>query len=103
MKELHQILVEPHITEASSKNMVETQKGGVQVYRYVFKVNLDANKNEIRQAIEKRFSVQVDAVRTLITRGKVKRVRLVAGKKSNWKKAYIKLKPGQKISEFEGT
>ena len=103
MKELHQILVEPHITENSTKNMVKTLKGGAQVYNYVFKVNLDANKHEIRDAIEKRFSVKVDTVRTLIVRGKIKRVRVVAGKKSNWKKAYIKLQAGQKISEFEGT
>ncbi|HSQ42117.1 MAG TPA: 50S ribosomal protein L23 [Fibrobacteraceae bacterium] len=100
MKDIHQVLVEPHITEVSTKNMVDPKTG---VYRYVFKVYLDANKQEIRAAIEKRFSVQVDTIRTLIVRGKIKRVRVVAGKKSNWKKAYIKLKPGHKISEFEGT
>jgi large subunit ribosomal protein L23 len=102
MKDIHQILVEPHITENSTKNMVKSVKG-VQIYNYVFKVNIDANKHEIRDAIEKRFAVKVDDVRTLIVRGKIKRVRVVAGKKSNWKKAYIKLQPGQKISEFEGT
>ncbi len=102
MKTINEILVEPHITEQSSKNMLSTNKAGQQVYRYVFKVDLDANKHEIAGAVEKRFNVQVESVRTLIVRGKIKRVRLVAGKKSNWKKAYIQLKPGQKISEFEG-
>jgi large subunit ribosomal protein L23 len=46
--------------------------------------------------------VKVDAVNTAITRGKIKRVRMVPGKKPNWKKAYITLKAGQKIAEFEG-
>ena len=98
MKEIHEILVAPHITESSSKNMVDAAG----IYRYVFKVALDANKLEIKDAVEKRFGVKVDNVRTLINRGKIKRVRLVAGKKSNWKKAYIKLQAGQKIAEFEG-
>ena len=99
MIDINQILVEPHVTEYSTKHMVDS-KG---IYRYVFKVALDASKPEIRSAIESRFAVKVDTVRTLIVRGKIKRVRTVAGKKSNWKKAYIKLLPGQKISEFEGT
>jgi len=99
MKPIHEILVEPHITENTTKNMVDPRSGA---YSYVFKVGLTSNKVEIREAIEKRFGVKVDSVRTLIVRGKVKRVRLVAGKKSNWKKAYITLKPGNKISEFEG-
>jgi len=103
MKNISEVLVEPHITELSTKNMVTTVKGGAQIYRYVFKVSIDANKHEITEAVEKRFGVKVDSVRTLIVRGKIKRVRLVAGKKSNWKKAYIKLLPGHKISEFEGT
>ena len=59
-------------------------------------------KDEIKAAIEKRFDVKVDSVNTLINRGKIKRVRMVAGKKPNWKKAYITLKAGQKIAEFEG-
>lgn len=100
MKAIHEILIEPHITENSTKNMVDPRSGA---YHYVFKVALDTNKTEIREAVEKRFSVKVDKVRTLIVRGKIKRVRVVAGKKSNWKKAYITLKPGNKISEFEGT
>lgn len=99
MKEIHQILVAPHITESTSKNMVDARNG---VYRYAFKVAMDANKIEIKQAIEQRFGVKVDTVRTLVNRGKIKRVRLVAGKKPNWKKAYIKLQAGHKIAEFEG-
>jgi len=103
MKSVNEILVEPHITEQSTKDMVKNTKSGAQIYRYVFKVSMEANKHEITEAIEKRFGVKVDSVRTLVVRGKIKRVRMVAGKKSNWKKAYIKLLPGHKISEFEGT
>lgn len=99
MKEIHEILVAPHITEDSTKNMVDLRSG---VRQYVFKVAMDASKPEIKAAIEKRFDVKVDSVNTLINRGKMKRVRYVAGKKSNWKKAYITLKAGQKIAELEG-
>ena len=99
MKELHEILVAPHVTEESTKNMVNPRND---VHKYVFKVAMKATKDEIKAAIEKRFDVKVDSVNTVITRGKIKRVRMVAGKKPNWKKAYITLKAGQKIAEFEG-
>ncbi|MBO5422668.1 MAG: 50S ribosomal protein L23 [Fibrobacteraceae bacterium] len=99
MKEIHEILVAPHITEDSTKKMVDARTG---VRQYVFKVAMDASKSDIKEAIEKRFDVKVDSVNTLINRGKMKRVRLIAGKKSNWKKAYITLKAGQKIAELEG-
>ena len=99
MKELHEILVAPHVTEETTKNMVNPKSGA---RKYVFKVALNASKDEVKAAIEKRFDVKVASVNTLINRGKIKRVRMVAGKKPNWKKAYITLKAGQKIAEFEG-
>jgi large subunit ribosomal protein L23 len=100
MKPLHQIIIEPHITEATAKGLMNPQGG---IMRYTFKVAMSANKHEIREAIETRFGVKVDTVRTVVVRGKIKRVRLIAGKRPNWKKAYIKLLPGEKIKEFEGT
>ncbi len=101
MSEIHEILVAPHITEATAKLTANVRND---VHKYVFKVAKTATKTEIKDAIEKRFGVKVDSVNTLINRGKIKRVRMgaVAGKKSNWKKAYITLKAGQKIAEFEG-
>ena len=99
MKEIHQILIAPHITEETTRNMIAPKSG---VRTYVFKVAKDASKTDIKAAIEKRFEVKVDSVNTLINRGKMKRVRMVVGKKSNWKKAYITLKAGQKIAELEG-
>lgn len=99
MKEIREILVAPHVTEETMKNMVNPRND---VRKYVFKVAMDASKTDIKAAIEKRFDVKVASVNTLINRGKIKRVRMVAGKKPNWKKAYITLKAGQKIAEFEG-
>ena len=99
MKELHEILKEPHITESTAKMMINPRTG---VRQYVFKVGLSATKQEIKSAIESRFNVKVDSVNTLINRGKMKRVRMAVGKKSNWKKAYITLQAGNKIAEFEG-
>lgn len=99
MKELHRILVEPYFTEKTSSFMSENGSG---VFNYAFKVAVDANKIEIKQAIEKRFEVKVDNVRTVLTPGKLKRVRMIAGRTAKWKKAYVKLQPGFKISEFEG-
>lgn len=72
------------------------------IRQYVFKVAKDATKSENQECDRTRFNVKVTAVNTLINRGKIKRVRTVAGKKSNWKKAYIKLQAYQKIAEFEG-
>ena len=99
MKEIREILVAPHVTEETMKYMVNKRND---VHKYVFKVAMDASKADIKAAIEKRFEVKVAKVNTLINRGKIKRVRMVAGKKPNWKKAYITLKAGQKIAEFEG-
>ena len=100
MAEIHEILVAPHITEDTAK--IAAQSKGAK--KYVFKVAKSATKTEIKEAIEKRFNVSVESVNTLINRGKMKRVRMgmAAGKKSNWKKAYITLKAGQSIAEFEG-
>ena len=99
MKEIREILLTPHITEETMKNMVNPRND---VHKYLFKVAMNATKTDIKAAVEKRFDVKVDSVNTVITRGKIKRVRMVAGKKPNWKKAYITLKAGQKIAEFEG-
>ena len=66
-----------------------------------FEVAHDANKIEIRAAIQKIFNVRVVSVNTLITRGKERRVGKRVGRQSNWKKAIVTLKPDQKIDLFE--
>ena len=69
--------------------------------QYHFEVARDANKIEIKRAIETIFSVKVGSVRTQQLRGKVKRQGRYAGRRSDWKKAIVTLKPDQKIELFE--
>jgi large subunit ribosomal protein L23 len=69
--------------------------------QYFFEVARDANKIEIKRAVEAIFNVKVKAVQTLQIRGKVKRQGRYAGKRSDWKKAVVTLKPDQKIELFE--
>ena len=68
----------------------------------LFEVAKDANKVEIRHAVEKLWNVDVISVRTVIVRGKAKRVGRFMGKISNWKKAVVTIAPGQNIEFFEG-
>ena len=66
----------------------------------VFQVAVDANKTEIKRAIETLFGSKVDSVRTTIAHGKVKRQGRFAGRRSDWKKAYVTLREGAKMPEF---
>jgi large subunit ribosomal protein L23 len=66
----------------------------------VFEVSVDANKVQIRQAVEKLLGSKVEHVRTAIAHGKVKRQGRFAGRRSDWKKAYVRLREGEKIPEF---
>jgi large subunit ribosomal protein L23 len=70
----------------------------------VFQVATGANKIEIKQAIEKLLGSKVESIRTAMAHGKVKRQGRFSGRRSDWKKAYVRLKLGEKIPEFlEGT
>lgn len=69
--------------------------------RYVFKVDNDATKTEIKQAVEQLFKVKVKAVNTIVMHGKNKRAGRFEFKRSNWKKAIITLAQGQKIELFQ--
>ena len=66
----------------------------------VFQVATDANKIQIKQAVEKLLGSKVAAVRTSIVHGKIKRQGRFAGQRPDWKKAYVTLREGQKIPEF---
>jgi large subunit ribosomal protein L23 len=68
----------------------------------LFEVAKDANKVEIRHAVEKLWNVNVVEVRTAIVRGKEKRMGRFVGKRSNWKKAMVTIAAGQNIEFFEG-
>ncbi len=67
-----------------------------------FEVDKNANRVEIRSAIEKIFDVKVKSVKTMQVRGKFKQRGRILGKKRNWKKAIVRLMPGQRIEFFEG-
>jgi large subunit ribosomal protein L23 len=70
-------------------------------YRTVaFKVLRDANKIEIKDAVEKMFKVKVESVRTATFHGKKRRQGRYTGRRPDWKKAYVTLKPGEKMIEF---
>ena len=88
---LMNVLLEPHISEKSS--VVADQNNQV-----VFKVAVDANKDEIKKAVELMFDVAVDSVQVMNMKGKTKRSSNGMGRRKNWKKAYISLKEGQDIN-----
>lgn len=92
---IHEILRVPHVTEKSN-TATEQLEGRV----VAFKVRSDANKYQIKEAVEKLFNVQVESVRTANFHGKVKRRGRSRGRRPDWKKAYVTLKPGQKPIEF---
>ena len=87
MKPLHQIIKRPLITEKSNLQ----REAGQTV---TFEVAKDANKIEIKQAVEQAFKVKVKDVRTMVTAGKAKRVGRSVGKRSAVKKAYVTLAEG---------
>ena len=87
MKQLYSVVNSPVISEKSTY-YAENQK------RFVFKVKKTANKQVIKSAIELMFKVEDDSVHVLNVKGKTKRFGRFIGTRSDWKKAYIKLKPG---------
>src|SRR4051812_48519892 len=93
--QLHNIIKGPLITEKLDKAR-EKQR------QYSFVVDREANKHEIGNAVATLFKVTVESVRTTVMRGKIKRVGTSMGKRSNFKKAFVTLKEGDKIELFEG-
>jgi large subunit ribosomal protein L23 len=93
--DIYNVIKQPHIAE----------KGNLQKELYnqiVLKVDKRANKVEIRKAVESLFKKKVLDVQTLNMKGKKKRVGKNLGKKPDWKKAVVKLAPGENIEFFEG-
>lgn len=91
---LNDVLIEPVQSEKAS---LLREQG-----KYVFKVQPDANKFQIKDAVEKLFNVKVVKITTLNVLGKTKRVRGKPGKAADWKKAIVRLAPGETIKVFEG-
>jgi len=91
-KSPYQILQKPIITE---KGLDVKERGTM-----VFRVDPRANKVEIKKAVQVIFKVQVESVHTAVFHGKTRRRGRAFGVRPDWKKAYIKLRPGQKMPEY---
>jgi len=96
MSRAHEVLRLPVITEKST-HLKENQR------TMTFKVARDANKNEIKEAVERIFKVKVESVRTANFHGKLRRQGRFAGRRPDWKKAYVTLREGEKMVEFSET
>jgi large subunit ribosomal protein L23 len=93
MKSPYQIIRKPVITE---KGLAVKEREGT----LVFQVATDATKTEIKQAVQAIFKVKVDSVRTATFAGKERRRGKFAGYRPDWKKAYVRLKSGEKMPEY---
>jgi large subunit ribosomal protein L23 len=94
MRSIHDVIVRPLLTEKSTEQLD-------QLGAYTFVVDKDANKVEIKQAVETLFNVKVRDVRTMQYRGKERRVGRHTGRRAAWKKAVVTLREGT-IEIFEG-
>jgi large subunit ribosomal protein L23 len=92
---LYKVLLAPRMTEKS------TRIGEIS-NQYVFRVTTDSNKKEIKDAVEKLFEVNVESVRIVNVKGKSKMFKMRAGKRSDWKKAYVRVQEGQVIDLLGG-
>ena len=102
------IIKRPLLTEKGTRLKETGGQGGDELdpetlkSQLLFEVARDANKVEIRAAVEKLWNVDVVAVRTSVVRGKEKRMGRFVGKRSNWKKAIVTIAAGQTVEFFEG-
>jgi large subunit ribosomal protein L23 len=85
------VLISPIISE---KSTIAADKEN----RYVFKIKKQATKHHVKKAVEALFKVEVDSVHVLNVKGKKKRFGKTLGQRSDWKKAYVKLKSGHDIN-----
>lgn len=93
-KDMHSVLRRPMVTE---KTTIQKEDDN----QVVFRVRTDANKIQIREAVERLLDVKVTSVNTAIVRGKIKRMGRKFGKRPNWKKAVVTLAPGEDVEFFE--
>ncbi len=90
---VHDVILGPLVTEKAT--LMKDEKGTV-----CFRVALGVNKIQIRDAVERLFSVKVASVRTSQVKGKMKRYGRFEGKRPDWKKAFVTLREGEKMIEF---
>lgn len=91
----HDLIIRPLITE---KTNIQKES-----YNQIsFEIDRNANRVEVKKAVENIFNVKVASVRTVQVKGKIKRRGRILGKRKDWKKAIVKLMPGERIDFFEG-
>jgi large subunit ribosomal protein L23 len=90
---IHQVIQRPIITEKGLAAKDERRT-------LCFEVHPDATKVEVKEAVQKLFKVKVDSVRTALYAGKMRRRGRTIGQQSDWKKAYVRLKAGEKVIEY---
>jgi large subunit ribosomal protein L23 len=93
MKTRYEVIKRPIITE---KGLDQKEEKRI----LCFEVHVRANKRDVKDAVEKLFKVKVDSVKTLNFYGKERRRGRFSGYRPDWKKAYVKLKPGEKMIEY---
>lgn len=94
-QQLFDVIVGPHVSEKGTRVADKNRQ-------FVFVVRRDASKPVIKQAVEKMFNVQVETVSVVNVKGKSKRSGKTPGRRQDWKKAYVSLKPGQDINFMGG-
>lgn len=91
---MYEVLRRPHVSEKTALLQADSNQ-------YVFEVRADADKSDVKRAVEGLFEVDVEQVRVLNVKGKQKSFRLVPGRQKGWKKAYVRIKSGQTIEEVQ--
>ena len=91
---LYQVIRYPHVSEKTARLQADSNQ-------YVFEVRKDASKAEIKKAVEKLFDVHVEQVQVANVKGKVKSFRFNVGRQNDWKKAYVRVRSGETISDLQ--
>lgn len=89
------VIIAPILSEKGTRQIEDN--------KYLFKVDIGANKIQVKKALEEIFDVTATAVNMMRVKGKVKRVRFRVGKRPDWKKAVVTLKEGDSIEFFESS
>ncbi|HKJ18523.1 MAG TPA: 50S ribosomal protein L23 [Xanthomonadales bacterium] len=92
---LYKVLLAPRVTEKTARLSANSNQ-------YVFEVSSDADKKDVREAVEHLFEVKVENVQIVNVKGKTKSYRMRPGRRSDWKKAYVRIQEGQVIDVLGG-
>lgn len=91
---IYEVIRFPHVSEKTARLQADANQ-------YVFEVRKDATKKQIKHAVEKLFDVHVEQVQVANMKGKVKSFRFNVGRQNDWKKAYVRVRAGEVISDLQ--